>query len=880
MAATTNQLRQQIEQISREKNINPEVIIAAIEDAILTASKKYYKNNEDLRSRFNNETGQIEVFAVRQIVETVETPETQIGLDEARKLIPEAEVGQEIEFPKPTDILGRIAAQTAKQVIFQKVREAERDNVFAEYSGRVGEVVNGIIKRQEMGDFIVDLGRAEAILPRKEQSRAETYQTGDRVRVAIAKVLKSAKGPQVVVSRTDPALLIKLFEMEVPEIYDGTVQIKGCVREAGERAKVAVISREKDVDPVGACVGMKGTRVQSIIRELRGEKIDIVEWSEDPTQFVMNALSPAKVSRVSVIDEEQKIMEVVVEDKQLSLAIGKKGQNVRLAAKIVGWRIDIKSEEEKRQEVEAEMARMARIVDELRSLQPLGVSDKIVQKLIDVGRRRPGPPARDDGRGAGDGRGHRARRPWRRSARRPWRPSSTGTAATPRKRPAWRPSASRPSGSPRSRRRRWRPRKPRLRQPPKRRRPRRPKRARRAGSRRSRRRRRPRLVRWPGKRQWEGSRMVNVRVFQLARDLELPSQEVIDRLKKLGVDVKTASSSVDEDTADKLKRAFKIDALTARKRRIYGSEEDEAEREQQEQALAARIAAEKEAREQAAAEAAAAAEARKRGKSKAEAAEKQRDEAGRRAGARAAARARRASPGSQGGGAAAAADRGRGRRGRRRGGRRWSRPKRKPRPAATRDRGGPRRRSGPCRPDGGGSAAPVSACAPPRVSGPLRPIAPPAPPPPPPAPVAPPRRWRRASASPAASAAAAAPARPARGAPSAAAPMARHGPSDRARRAPIPPRPVGPHPTAANPVVGRGAAALAARGHPQRPGMVSPLRPVSSPLPPRPGGPPPGMRPAIPPGARPHASRPPARPCRVPAKASVPSTPARRARSP
>jgi N utilization substance protein A len=359
------------------------VIIAAIEDAILTASKKYYKNNEDLRSRFNEETGQIEVFAVKQIVELVEIDETQISLSEAQKLIPEAEVGQEIEFPKPTDILGRIAAQTAKQVIFQKVREAERDNVFAEYSGRVGEVINGIIKRQEMGDFVVDLGRAEAVLPRKEQSRAETYQTGDRVRVAIVKVLKSAKGPQVVVSRTDPALLVKLFEMEVPEIYDGTVQIKGCVREAGERAKVAVISREKDVDPVGACVGMKGTRVQSIIRELRGEKIDIVEWSEDPVTFVEKALSPAKISRVTIVDEEQRIMEVVVEDKQLSLAIGKKGQNVRLAAKLVGWRIDIKSEEEKRQEVEQEMARMQRIVEELRSLPHVG--DKVTQKLIDAG---------------------------------------------------------------------------------------------------------------------------------------------------------------------------------------------------------------------------------------------------------------------------------------------------------------------------------------------------------------------------------------------------------------------------------------------------------------------------------------------------------------
>jgi N utilization substance protein A len=378
-----NQLRQQIEQISREKNINPDVIIAAIEDAILTASKKYYKSAEDLRSRFNDETGQIEVFAVKQIVDEVEVPETQIALGEARDLIPEAEVGQEIEFPKPTDILGRIAAQTAKQVIFQKVREAERDNVFAEYSGRVGEVVNGIIKRQEMGDFVVDLGRAEALLPRKEQSRAETYQTGDRVRVAIVRVLKSAKGPQVVVSRTDPALLVKLFEMEVPEIYDGTVQIKGCVREAGERAKVAVISREKDVDPVGACVGMKGTRVQSIIRELRGEKIDIVEWSDDAVGFVEKALSPAKISRVSIVDEEQKIMEVVVEDKQLSLAIGKKGQNVRLAAKLVGWRIDIKSEEEKRQEVEAHMARMARIVEELKSLPHVG--DKTIQKLIDAG---------------------------------------------------------------------------------------------------------------------------------------------------------------------------------------------------------------------------------------------------------------------------------------------------------------------------------------------------------------------------------------------------------------------------------------------------------------------------------------------------------------
>ena len=239
-------------------------------------------------------------------------------------------------------------------MIFQKVREAERENIFAEYNQRIGEVVNGTVKRFENGDIIVEIGRIEAVLPRKEQSRAESYTPGDRVRAVIKGVNRSAKGPQIVLSRTDPALLIKLFEQEVPEIYDGTVMIRGAVREAGDRAKVAVFSRERDVDPVGACVGMKGTRVQSIIRELRGEKIDIVEWSEDPIAFVTNALSPAKVQRVSIVDDGERVMEVVVEDKQLSLAIGKKGQNVRLAAKLTGWRIDIKSEEEKRREVEAQ----------------------------------------------------------------------------------------------------------------------------------------------------------------------------------------------------------------------------------------------------------------------------------------------------------------------------------------------------------------------------------------------------------------------------------------------------------------------------------------------------------------------------------------------
>jgi N utilization substance protein A len=277
----------------------------------------------------------------------------------------EAEVDMEVEFPRDKGDLGRIAAQTAKQVIFQKVREAERDNVFAAYSERIGTVEKGIVKRFENGDIIVELNtRTEAVLPRKEQSRAENYNVGDRVGAVIRTVNRSAKGPQIILSRTDAALLIKLFEQEVPEIYDGTVMIRGAVREAGDRAKVAVYSRERDVDPVGACVGMKGTRVQAIIRELRGEKIDIVEWSEDPILFVTNAISPAKVQRVSIVDEAEKVMEVIVEDKQLSLAIGKKGQNVRLAAKLTGWKIDIKSEEEKRREVEAQFGALEGTVAE------------------------------------------------------------------------------------------------------------------------------------------------------------------------------------------------------------------------------------------------------------------------------------------------------------------------------------------------------------------------------------------------------------------------------------------------------------------------------------------------------------------------------------
>jgi N utilization substance protein A len=358
-----NPLLQTIEALAKEKGIEPDVVISAIEEAVATASRKYYKTGENLKTRFNTETGQVDLFALKTVVDQVTTPATEIAIAEAREMYRPLygdevangiEIGDEMEFPKPTEVLGRIAAQTAKQVIFQKVREAERENVYTEFSQRVGEVVNASVKRFENGDIIVEIGRNEALVPRKEQSRAESYNPGDRVRAVIKGVNRSAKGPQVVLSRTDPALLIKLFEQEVPEIYDGTVMIRGAVREAGDRAKVAVFSRERDVDPVGACVGMKGTRVQSIIRELRGEKIDIVEWSEDAVAFVTNALSPAKVQRVSIVDDHDRVMEVVVEDKQLSLAIGKKGQNVRLAAKLTGWRIDIKSEEEKRREVEAQ----------------------------------------------------------------------------------------------------------------------------------------------------------------------------------------------------------------------------------------------------------------------------------------------------------------------------------------------------------------------------------------------------------------------------------------------------------------------------------------------------------------------------------------------
>jgi N utilization substance protein A len=374
-----NLLYQTIEQISREKHIEPEVIVAAIEDAMIVAARKYYKTEEDLRAKFNPDSGQVDVFAVRPVVDEVTDPKKEFTLAEARKFNPAAEVGGEIVIPKPTDVLGRIAAQTAKQVIMQKVREAERDTIYNEYNGRVGELVNCVVKRTEGPDVIVDLGRAEARMPKREQSRLETYNVGDRLRVTIRAVERAAKGPQVVVSRADAALVQRLFEMEVPEIYDGTVQIRAVAREAGERTKIAVESRDKEVDPVGACVGMKGMRVQSIIRELRGEKIDIIPFNEDTLVFAQKSLSPAKVTRVQIVDPEERRLEVIVEDTQLSLAIGKKGQNVRLASKLIGWNIDIKSEEEKRREIEAQMTALTSPGTSLSELA--GVGPKTVEKL-------------------------------------------------------------------------------------------------------------------------------------------------------------------------------------------------------------------------------------------------------------------------------------------------------------------------------------------------------------------------------------------------------------------------------------------------------------------------------------------------------------------
>src|ERR1700745_2485958 len=383
-----SELYNTIDALSREKGIDPQIVVSAVEDAIVVATRKHYKSQENFRARLDKDSGKISAFAVKAVVETpeqVEDPQLQVTLEDARKVDPNVEVGGELQIPKLTEgTLTRIAAQLAKQVIFQKVREAERDTVYNEYISRVGEIVNATVKRVEGADVIFDIGKGESRMPRKWEARLESFAIGEGVRVVIARVEKASKGPQVVVSRAAPELVQNLFQTEVPEIYDGTVQIRAIAREAGERTKIAVMSRDKDVDAGGACGGVKGMRVQSIIRELRGEKIDIIEYHEDPVTFAEKALQPAKVSRVTVVDPGEKHLEVIVDDTQLSLAIGKKGQNVRLAAKLLGWKIDIKSEEEKRQEVEQQMqALTGGTTTPLEKIPELG--EQVIEKLAAAG---------------------------------------------------------------------------------------------------------------------------------------------------------------------------------------------------------------------------------------------------------------------------------------------------------------------------------------------------------------------------------------------------------------------------------------------------------------------------------------------------------------
>jgi N utilization substance protein A len=351
----SSSIAQNIEALCQEQGIERDLVIEAMKEAVRAAAKKQFRSGEDIQVDWNAETG-IELSASKVVVDEVENPATELSITEARELAgDEVELGDALLLPLPMEELGRIAAQTAKQILFQKVRDAVRSNVYEQYIDKIGDLVNGYVKRFERGNIIVDLGNLEAILPRSQQSRGEQWNQGERIRVVINNVSKESKGPQVEVSRTSPELLLRLFEMEVPEIYDGTVVIKSAVREPGERAKIAVMSNERDVDPVGACVGMKGSRVQAIIRELRGEKIDIIEWSDEPSVFAANALSPAKVNQVRITDIENRQMEVIVNEDQLSLAIGKRGQNVRLATKLVGWNIDIRSEEEIKREVTEQM---------------------------------------------------------------------------------------------------------------------------------------------------------------------------------------------------------------------------------------------------------------------------------------------------------------------------------------------------------------------------------------------------------------------------------------------------------------------------------------------------------------------------------------------
>jgi len=361
-----------LDQVVKDKGIDRRVLVEALESAVLTAANKKYRNTRDLEAHYNDELGEVELFEFVTVVEEVEDSYKEIDLEEAREIDPEVEIGDSLGMKMDASNFSRIAAQTAKQVIIQKVREAEREGVYNEFIGRVGELVNGIVRRYERGDLIVDLGRAEALLPNREQVPRENYRQGDRIRAYISDVRLSPKGPQILLSRTHPGVVAALFKSEVPEIAEGIVEIKGVVREPGSRTKIAVVSHDSDVDPVGACVGMRGSRVQNVVSELRGEKIDIVPWTPDIARFACSALSPADVTRI-YLDNDEQSLEIIVPDDQLSLAIGKKGQNVRLAARLIGWRIDIKSES---RAAEAEL-------EELRQEEAIKAVEEKTQELLD-----------------------------------------------------------------------------------------------------------------------------------------------------------------------------------------------------------------------------------------------------------------------------------------------------------------------------------------------------------------------------------------------------------------------------------------------------------------------------------------------------------------
>jgi len=366
-------LKKVLDQVSREKGVDQTVLIGALEEAVKAAARKKYGNEYDLEVIYNDEMGEVEAFEFKEVVENVENENLQISYEEALELDPETEIGDSLGIKMDPDTFGRIAAQSAKQVIMQRLKEAERDIVYDDFIDRRGEIVNGIVQRFDRGSIIVNLGRAEAELPHKEQIPRESYKQGDRIRAYILDVRKISRGPQIILSRTHPNIVAILFENEVPEISEGIVQIMQVAREPGGRAKIAVTSKDSDVDPVGACVGMKGRRVQAVVQELRGEKIDIVTWDPDSAKFICNALAPAEITRV-IVDEDNHSMEVVVPDDQLSLAIGKRGQNVRLAAKLTGWRLDVVGETKYNETLK----------DGYRSLLDLtGVGEKTATELYD-----------------------------------------------------------------------------------------------------------------------------------------------------------------------------------------------------------------------------------------------------------------------------------------------------------------------------------------------------------------------------------------------------------------------------------------------------------------------------------------------------------------